>query len=126
MTIARKVLSMGTACAVATILAACTTSGPDQPPIAAATPKGVEGSWIDGTGKALSTFNGGKYKTVSAETGEPFAEGTYTMTGATSLEITGTSLIRKTQINTNCLMVSINQLNCTDAAGKNFVFTRRA
>ncbi|WP_348647134.1 hypothetical protein [Mesorhizobium sp. NZP2077] len=105
-------------------LAACTTSGPNEPPMAAA-PKGVEGSWIDGTGKALSTFNGGKYKTVSAETGEPFAEGTYTMTGATSLEITGTSLIRHTQINTNCLMVSINQLNCTDSAGKNFVFTRR-
>ncbi|QKD02050.1 hypothetical protein [Mesorhizobium loti] len=125
MTIARKVLSMGAAGALATMLAACTTSGPDQPPMAAA-PKGVEGSWIDGTGKALSTFNGGKYKTVSAETGEPFAEGTYTMTGATSLEITGTSLIRQTQINTNCLMVSINQLNCTDAAGKNFVFTRRS
>ncbi|WP_027060016.1 hypothetical protein [Mesorhizobium loti] len=125
MTIARKVLSVGVAGALATMLAACTTSGPDQPPMAAA-PKGVEGSWIDGTGKALSTFNGGKYKTVSAETGEPFAEGTYTMTGATSLEITGTSLIRQTQINTNCLMVSINQLNCTDAAGKNFVFTRRS
>ncbi|UVK50773.1 hypothetical protein DBIPINDM_003957 [Mesorhizobium sp. AR02] len=124
MTIARKVLSMGVAGSVALMLAACTTTGPDQPPMAAA-PKGVEGSWIDGTGKALSTFNGGKYKTVSAETGEPFAEGSYTMTGATSLEITGTSLIRHTQINTNCLMVSINQLNCTDSAGKNFVFTRR-
>ncbi|QKC81910.1 hypothetical protein EB232_09920 [Mesorhizobium sp. NZP2077] len=124
MNIARKSLSMSVAAVALAGLAACTTSGPNEPPMAAA-PKGVEGSWIDGTGKALSTFNGGKYKTVSAETGEPFAEGTYTMTGATSLEITGTSLIRHTQINTNCLMVSINQLNCTDSAGKNFVFTRR-
>lgn len=124
MNIARKILSMSAAAVALAGLAACTTSGPSEPPMAAA-PKGVEGSWIDGTGKALSTFNGGKYKTVSAETGEPFAEGTYAMTGATSLEITGTSLIRHTQINTNCLMVSINQLNCTDSAGKNFVFTRR-
>lgn len=124
MNIARKIVSMSVAAVALVGLAACTTSGPNEPPMAAA-PKGVEGSWIDGTGKALSTFNGGKYKTVSAETGEPFAEGTYTMTGATSLEITGTSLIRHTQINTNCLMVSINQLNCTDTAGKNFVFTRR-
>jgi hypothetical protein len=124
MNIARKIVSMSVAAVALAGLAACTTSGPNEPPMAAA-PKGVEGSWIDGTGKALSTFNGGKYKTVSAETGEPFAEGTYSMTGATSLEITGTSLIRHTQINTNCLMVSINQLNCTDSAGKNFVFTRR-
>ena len=124
MNIARKIVSMSVAAVALAGLAACTTSGPNEPPMAAA-PKGVEGSWIDGTGKALSTFNGGKYKTVSAETGEPFAEGTYSMTGATSLEITGTSLIRHTQINTNCLMVSINQLNCTDTAGKNFVFTRR-
>ena len=125
MNIARKIVSMSVAAVALAGLAACTTSGPNEPPMAAA-PKGVEGSWIDGTGKALSTFNGGKYKTVSAETGEPFAEGTYTMTGATSLEITGTSLIRKTQINTNCLLVSITQLNCTSASGQNFVLTRRS
>ncbi|MER9947016.1 hypothetical protein [Mesorhizobium sp. M0047] len=125
MTIARKMLSTGVAAALVTVLAACTTGGPEAPPMAAA-PKGVEGAWVDGTGKAVSTFSGGMYKTVSAETGEPFAEGSYTMTGATSLQISGTSLIRHTPISTNCLMVSINQLNCTDAAGKNFVFTRRS
>ncbi|RAZ78272.1 hypothetical protein [Mesorhizobium atlanticum] len=124
MTIARKLLS---AAAAASLLAAaaCTTTGPSEPPAAAA-PKGVEGNWIDGTGQAVSTFSSGKYTTVAAQTGEKFAEGTYTMTGATSLEITGTSLIRQTPIHTNCLLVSINQLNCTDAAGKNFVFTRRS
>lgn len=125
MTIARKLLSLGAAASLLAA-AACTTTGPSgQPPMAAA-PKGVEGSWIDGTGQAVSTFSGGKYTTVAAQTGEKFAEGTYTMTGATSLEITGTSLIRQTPIHTNCLLVSINQLNCTDAAGKNFVFTRRS
>ena len=35
------------------------------------------------------------------------------MTGATSVEITGTSLIRQTPISFNCLLVSTNQLNCT-------------
>jgi len=124
MTIARKLLSAG---AAASLLAAvaCSTTGPSGPP-PMATPKGVEGSWIDATGQAVSTFAGGKYTTVAAQTGEKFAEGTYTMTGATSLEITGTSLIRQTPIHTNCLLVSINQLNCTDAAVKNFVFTRRS
>ncbi|WP_217572366.1 hypothetical protein [Mesorhizobium sp. GbtcB19] len=124
MTIARKLLSLGAAASLLAA-AACTTTGPSEPPAAAA-PKGVEGSWVDATGQAVSTFNGGKYTTVAAQTGEKFAEGTYTMTGATSLEITGTSLIRQTPIHTNCLLISLSQLNCTDAAGKNFVFTRRS
>ena len=54
------------------------------------------------------------------------ADGSYTMTGATSVEITGTSLIRQTPISFNCLMVSTSQLNCTSSAGQNFVLTRRA
>ena len=70
MNIARKVLSMGMAGAIATMLAACTTSGPDQPPMAAATPKGVEGSWIDAKGTGLSTFTGGKFATVATDTGQ--------------------------------------------------------
>ena len=124
MTIARKLLSAGAAASLLAA-AACTTTGPSEPPMSAA-PKGVEGNWIDATGQAVSTFGGGKYTTVAAQTGEKFAEGTYTVTGATSVEITGTSLIRQTPIHTNCLLVSTNQLNCTDATGKNFVFTRRS
>jgi hypothetical protein len=48
------------------------------------------------------------------------------MTGATSVEITGTSLIRQSPISFNCLMVSTSQLNCTSSSGQNFVLTRRA
>jgi len=124
MTIARKLVSMGMSAALATALAACTTSGPDGPPMAA-NPTGVEGSWINAEGKAVSTLTGGKFTTVSAETGEKFADGSYTKTGATSVEINGTSLIRQQTIAFNCLLVSINQLNCTSAAGQNFVLTRR-
>jgi hypothetical protein len=125
MKIARKVLSMGVAAAIAAILAACATSGPDQPPMAA-TQKGVEGSWIDAKGTGLSTFAGGSFNTVATDTGQKLAEGSYTMTGATSVQINGTSLIRQTPVGFNCLMVSTSQLNCTSASGQNFVLTRRA
>jgi hypothetical protein len=124
MTIARKLLSAGIAAATAVALAACTTSGPGGPPIAAAT--GVEGSWLNAEGNAVSTLNGGNFTTVSAETGEKFADGSYTKTGNTSVAINGTSLIRQQPISFNCLLVSTSQLNCTSATGQNFVLTRRA
>ena len=122
MTIARKILSAG---ALATMLAACTTGGSEGPSIGSQ-PRGVEGSWLNAEGKAVSTLSGGVFTTVSAETGEKFADGSYTKTGATSVEINGTSLIRQQPIAFNCLLVSINQLNCTSSAGQNFVLTRRS
>ena len=125
MTIARKVLSVGMAAGLAAMLAACATSGPDEPPMAAG-PKGVEGSWIDAKGTGLSTFAAGSFTTVATDTGQKLSEGSYTMTGATSVEIHGTSLIRQTPVSFNCLMVSTSQLNCTSASGQNFVLTRRA
>jgi hypothetical protein len=124
MIIARKILSMSVAGAIATMLAACATSGPDEPPMAAA-PKGVEGSWIDAKGTGLSTFTGGTFTTVATDTGQKLADGSYTMTGATSVQINGTSLIRQTAVSFNCLMVSTSQLNCTSSSGQNFVLTRR-
>ncbi len=125
MRIARKILSAGAVGALATMLAACTTGGSDGPPISSQA-RGVEGSWLNAEGKAVSTLNGGVFTTVSAETGEKFADGSYTKTGATSVEINGTSLIRQQPIAFNCLLVSTNQLNCTSSAGQNFVLTRRA
>jgi hypothetical protein len=94
--------------------------------MAAATPKGVEGAWIDAKGTGLSTFSGGSFTTVATDTGQKLADGSYTMTGATSVEINGTSLIRQTPVSFNCLMVSTSQLNCTSSSGQNFVLTRRA
>jgi predicted small lipoprotein YifL len=123
--IARKFLSMSVAAAALAALSACATSGPDQPPMAAATPKGVEGAWIDAKGTGLSTFSGGSFTTVATDTGQKLADGSYTMTGATSVEINGTSLIRQTPVSFNCLMVSTSQLNCTSSTGQNFVLTRR-
>ncbi|MBZ9893750.1 MULTISPECIES: hypothetical protein [unclassified Mesorhizobium] len=125
MTIARKILSMSVAAATMVGLAACATSGPDEPSIGVA-PKGVEGSWIDAKGTGLSTFAGGTFTTVATDTGQKLSDGTYTMTGATSVEIHGTSLIRQTPVSFNCLLVSTSQLNCTSGSGQNFVLTRRA
>ena len=124
MTIARKILSMSVAAATMVGLAACATSGPDEPSIGAA-PKGVEGSWIDAKGTGLSTFTAGKFATVATDTGQKLADGSYTMTGATSVQINGTSLIRQTGVSFNCLLVSTSQLNCTSSSGQNFVLTRR-
>jgi len=125
MSIAQKILSVGLGLAASAALAACTTSSPSAPPVAAA-PTGVEGSWIDAQGTGLSTLNAGTFQTVATDTGQKLSDGTYTLTGPTSVEITGTSLIRQSPISFNCLLVSTSQLNCTSAAGQNFVLTRRA
>lgn len=125
MSIAQKIVSVGLGLTASAALAACTTSGPSAPPVAAA-PTGVEGSWIDAQGTGLSTLNAGTFQTVATDTGQKLSDGTYTLTGPTSVEITGTSLIRQSPISFNCLLVSTSQLNCTSAAGQNFVLTRRA
>lgn len=123
MTIARKQLSAGIVAAAAVALAACTTAGPGGPSLA--TRNAVEGSWIDAQGTGLSTFAAGSFNTVATDTGQKLADGSYTMTGGTSVAINGTSLIRQTPISFNCLLISTSQLNCTSASGQNFVLTRR-
>ena len=125
MTTARKLVLAGLAAGATMALAACQTAGPAEPPRNAA-PKGVEGSWIDAQGTGLSTISGGKFQTVATDTGQKLADGSYRLTSQTSIEINGTSLIRQSPIAFNCLLVSINQLNCTSQAGQNFVLTRRS
>ncbi|KQZ14443.1 hypothetical protein ASD44_10455 [Mesorhizobium sp. Root554] len=125
MNTARKMLPAGCAAALAVMLAACTTSGPPEPSMGQQAPSGVEGSWIDAKGTGLSTLAGGRFQTVATDTGQKLSDGSYTMTGAASVEINGTSLIRQSGISFNCLLVSINQMNCTSASGQNFVLTRR-
>ena len=124
-TTARRMISAGLATAMAVAVAGCTTGGPGAPPMASA-PKGVEGNWIDAQGTGISTFAGGRFQTSATDTGQKLADGSYTMTGATSVQINGTSLIRQSPISFNCLMVSPSQLNCTSSSGQNFVLTRRA
>ncbi|MGB3899165.1 MAG: hypothetical protein WA973_11475 [Mesorhizobium sp.] len=121
----RTTLTAGVAAAAALTLAACTTGGPSAPPGGSLAPRGVEGSWIDAQGTGLSTFSAGRFQTVATDTGQKLSDGSYVMTGSTSVEINGTSLIRQSPISFNCLLVSTSQLNCTSASGQNFVLTRR-
>lgn len=128
MTNLSRLRSAGTAAGVALALAACTTGGPSGgggTPIRAQ-PTGVEGSWIDAQGTGLSTLSGGVFSTVATDTGQKLAEGSYVLSGGTSVQINGTSLIRQSPISFNCLLVSANQLNCTSSANQQFVLTRRA
>lgn len=125
MTLLRTTATIGIAAATAVVLAACTTGGPSAPLSGNASPRGVEGSWIDAQGTGLSTLSGGSFRTVATDTGQKLSEGSYTVTGPTSVEINGTSLIRQSPISFNCLLVSTSQLNCTSASGQNFVLTRR-
>jgi hypothetical protein len=122
MNIARKLLSAGAFAGAAAILAGCMSSGPSNPPMANA-PTGVEGTWIDAQGTGLSTLSGGVFTTVA--TGQKLAEGSYVLAGTNSVEINGTSLIRQSPISFNCLLVSVNQLNCTSSSNSQFVLTRR-
>ena len=125
MTIALRLLSAGLAAAGALALAGCMSGGPGEPSGPSTPRSGVEGSWIDAQGTGLSTFTAGRFQTVATDTGQKLADGSYRMTGATSVEISGTSLIRQSPIGFNCLMVSTSQLNCTSSSGQNFVLTRR-
>lgn len=124
----RKLVTAAMVLVTAGALAACTTSPP--PPggggFGGGARSGVEGSWIDAQGTGLSTFSGGAFQTVATDTGQKLSDGSYRMTGPTSVEITGTSLIRQAPISFNCLMISTSQLNCTSGTGQNFVLTRRA
>lgn len=125
MSIVRTCASAGVAAGIAAILAGCVSSGPSMPPVARA-PSGVEGTWIDAQGTGLSTLSGGVFTTVATDTGQKLAEGSYILTGTNAVEINGTSLIRQSPISFNCLLVSVNQLNCTSSTNSQFVLTRRA
>jgi len=86
----------------------------------------VEGQWVDAQGVAISTFSGGQFTTVATDTGNRLSEGTYRFRDSQNIDISMTSLIRQTQINVTCALVTPTQLNCTNAQGQNFVLRRRS
>ncbi|MHA6686384.1 hypothetical protein [Mesorhizobium sp. A556] len=126
MKLLRTISSGGLAVAAAMALAACTTSGPSGPSSVAQTPVGIEGTWLDAKGVALSTFSAGNFTTVDAQTGTKLAEGSYTKTTENSVQVNGTSSARgNAPLGLNCLLVSGSQLNCTAIDGNHYTFTRR-
>lgn len=126
MTIARKLLSAGAVAGLTVVLAGCMGFGGGSTPPARRAASGIEGTWIDAQGTGLSTLSGGIFQTVATDTGQKLAEGSYSLNTPTSVQISGTSLIRQSPISFNCLLISTSQLNCTSSAGQQFVLTRRA
>lgn len=91
---------------------------------------GIEGAWIDAQGTGLSSLSGGVFQTVATDTGQKLSEGSYILTGSTSVQITGVSLLRRARgepdaLKINCLLVSANQMNCTSQNNQQFVLQRR-
>jgi hypothetical protein len=96
MNTARKILSASFGVAVTAALAACTTAGPSAPPVATAPQQtGIEGTWIDAKGVALSTFAAGNFTTVDAQTGATLSNGSYVSTAENIVQVTGTSTARQ-------------------------------
>ena len=123
MTHVRAIVSAGAAVGLGLFLTGCLGGGGSSSVRPA--PSGVEGAWVDANG-ILSTLSGGVFQTVTTDTGQKLSEGTYVMNGPNSVHITGTSLLRNTQLSINCNLISANQLNCTSASGQQFGLTRRA
>ena len=123
MTHLRAMTSAGAAICLGLLLTGCMGGGGTSGRPTA--PSGVEGAWLDANG-ILSTFDNGSFRTVTTDTGQTLSEGSYVMTGPSAVQITGTSLLRNTQLSVACSLISANQLNCTTAAGQQYGLTRRA
>lgn len=122
----RKIASAAVLALLSAAIAGCSTSGGGTSGGSAKpAPSGVEGAWLDAKGTGLSTFTSGAFQTVATDTGQKLSDGTYIMTGANSVQINGTSLIRQSPISFNCLLISANQLNCTSSTNQQFTLTRR-
>ena len=88
---------------------------------------GIEGNWAPADGNAIATCQNGAFVNRAVDTGQAFtAGGRYTYTGGNRVEIAYTSVVRQTQVNVNCLVVTPAQMNCTTADGANFQLFRRA
>ncbi|MBO3761854.1 hypothetical protein J5J10_21300 [Ciceribacter sp. L1K23] len=112
------------ACAVALVLAGCTSSGPRRPlPPIQQTPT-VDGAWVDPNG-IVSSFQGGQFSTRTTDTNQLLASGTYVSLSDKLVEINMTSLVRNTQSKVNCALVTPNQLNCTSDSGAQFSLARQ-
>ena len=109
------------ALAAAALLAGCMSAPMERRQ--ASLPSGVEGMWVDEQGNR-SSFAGGRFETIAADTGAKLSDGSYRYADARTVAIEVRSLIRQSIINVNCALVSPSQLNCTSSTGNRFVLVR--
>ncbi len=102
-------------------LTACQTGGPGVGPKPA--PTGFEGEWTDGV--ATSTLGAGKFSSRVNVTGETVTTGTYTIRDPQTIDLSFYSVKSKQNTQAACLLVNLNQLNCTLASGTRFTLNRK-
>lgn len=106
-------------------VAACQSGGYTNRPPVAARPSGAEGQWVDANGIATSTLASGVFESVANDTGQKISDGAYTYRDPRTIDLTINSLIRGTTSSATCLLVTANQLNCTNSEGVQFVLVRK-
>lgn len=112
------------ACALALVLAGCTSPGPRPlPPVQQA--RTVEGSWVDPNG-LVSTFAGGQFETRTTDGSNTLmARGTYVTQPDGLIQINMFSNYSKTSSLVNCKLGTVPQLNCTSQTGTQFSLARQ-
>lgn len=86
----------------------------------------VDGQWADANG-IVSTFQNGTFTTRTTDgTNTLLASGNYVQRSERLFEISLTSLVRNTQSQVNCALVTPSQLNCTSSSSGQFTLTRRS
>lgn len=117
-------ISLAAAGILAVAVSACQSTVYESRPIASA-PTGVEGTWADLEGVAVSTLIAGVFESVANDTGERLSQGSYTYRDRNTIDLTINSIIRGTTTNATCALVTPSQLNCTNSDGIRFVLVRQ-
>ena len=117
-----------TLCLAALALGACQSERAQmaQPlPQAPAYAPGVEGRWasVEGPFEYLAVFENGRFTSAERKTNGLLAEGNYTNTGASQIQLNFTSIERGVQIAANCNHGG-GQMVCTSSDGSTFRLAR--
>lgn len=124
----RAILYAGAFILTAGLLSACTStsdSGGGRPPVGAPAQTGVDGDWVGTDGVAVSTLRGGQFSSRSLATGETLTNGTYVARDQRTIDLDFFSVRTNQNTKATCILVDVNQMNCTLATGTQFVLTRK-
>ena len=99
--------------------------GGGPPPVGAPAQTGVDGDWVGTDGVAVSTLRGGQFSSRSLATGETLTNGTYVARDQRTIDLDFFSVRTNQNTKATCILVDVNQMNCTLATGTQFVLTRK-
>ncbi|WP_274627817.1 hypothetical protein [Arvimicrobium flavum] len=125
MTMKRKLVSAGATALLAVLLAGCMSGTPSGRPPTGAQTSGVDGDWVGTDGVAISSLNQGQFASRSMATGETLTTGSYTFRDQRTIDLDFFSVKSQQSTRATCILVDLNQMNCTLATGTQFVLTRK-